>query len=119
MSKLTFINFSFHMAGFTTDDIGKVIQMKVGWRIRAWYWIKRYLLRHKIDPPGLFVITEVKNCTWVEIEPAYFCYQCKRVVPWSFGCADELPHVCDDCYVRQCPICKAKPGQACDGGFHG
>lgn len=109
----------FKSVGFSPNEIGSVIQMKVKWRTRIWYQIQRHLLRRKVDPPGLFVITNVKH-TWAEIEPAYLCYSCKRIVPWSFGCADDLPHVCDDCWGEaHCPICKAEPGQACDGGLHG
>lgn len=116
MGKVIFTTFS---GGFSSKDEGKAIQMKVGWWERPWYLIQRYLLRRKVDPPGLFIITQVKNATWVEIEPAYMCYDCGRTVPWSFGCADDLPHVCDDCYVRAvCPICKAEPGKKCDAGLH-
>lgn len=32
-------------------------------------------------------------------EPTYQCRGCKRHVPWSFGCDDDMPHHCDDCWA--------------------
>lgn len=29
----------------------------------------------------------------------FVCNRCKRVVGWSFGCADDTPALCDDCAV--------------------
>lgn len=32
----------------------------------------------------------------------YFkCPQCKRWVSWSFGCADDMPELCDDCWTSK------------------
>lgn len=31
------------------------------------------------------------------------CSCCLRVVPWSFGCADDMPTVCDDCWAAHSP----------------
>ena len=116
MSKLTYLSYT----GFCDKDIGKAIQMKIKWRTRFWYLVQRFLLRRKVDPPGLYIVTAVKGCQMAEIEPAFICYSCKRIVPWNFGCADDLPHVCDDCWGEaHCPICKAEPGKSCDAGLHG
>lgn len=29
----------------------------------------------------------------------YRCLWCRRDVPWCFGAADDMPEVCDDCWV--------------------
>lgn len=26
------------------------------------------------------------------------CVGCERLVPWSFGCDDDMPEHCDDCW---------------------
>jgi len=30
----------------------------------------------------------------------YYCWSCMKRVPWDYGCADEMPDVCDDCYCE-------------------
>jgi len=104
---------------FSAQDVDKTIQLNVSWWQRLKYLFLRHILRRDVDPPGLFIITEVK--TWsVTIEPAYICRGCKRTVPWSMGAADHHPELCDDCYAAlDCPTCKARSGSPCDGGLHG
>lgn len=28
------------------------------------------------------------------------CRLCRRRAPWSLGCDDTFPHLCDDCWAR-------------------
>lgn len=46
---------------------------------------------------------------WRPFEPClenlrmFRCSGCKRVVPYDFGCGDDMPHHCDDCWDAACP----------------
>jgi len=31
----------------------------------------------------------------------YRCAGCHRSVPWCFGAADDLPEMCDDCWMQR------------------
>lgn len=35
------------------------------------------------------------DCTKHEM---FWCPRCDRVVSWDFGCADDAPALCDDCW---------------------
>jgi len=88
-------------SGFDPRDIGKTIQMKVSWWARLKYFFNRYIRNQNPDPPGLFVITDVKFSTSAMIEPAYICASCKRIRPWSFGADDRHFELCDDCCAER------------------
>lgn len=36
------------------------------------------------------------DCTKHE---TFFCPRCERVVSWNFGCDDDMPALCDDCWA--------------------
>lgn len=86
---------------FTVDDIGKVLILSTPWWSRLWWWIKARIFRIKCDPPGVYVITDVKNMTSCAIEPGYRCFKCGKYKPWSEGAADDLPFYCDDCWAEE------------------
>jgi len=85
--------------GFVTDHIGKTIQMQISLWSRLWFLFQWHCMGRNPDPPGLFVIVDVKNCRSAVIEPAFVCDTCGRAMPWSSGCADDRPMSCDDCYI--------------------
>lgn len=44
-------------------------------------------------------ISGVPNCGWCEHQ-TFECPMCERTVCYCHGCADEMPAICDDCWVR-------------------
>lgn len=99
-------------AGFVPGDVGKtLLLLTVPWYKRLWHWIKTRIFRIKEDHPGIFIITDVKTSTQIVVEPAYRCVSCKQYVPWDFGCADDLPFHCDDCWQEKndAPIPRSSP----------
>ena len=46
------------------------------------------LAPHQCDPPDHYC------------GGAFVCALCRRLVGWCFGCADELPDACDDCFCE-------------------
>jgi hypothetical protein len=80
--------------------IGSTVQMKGYFWSRLRFLLQRCLGDCKADPPGLFVVVDIRSNGAAVIEPAFVCDTCGRALPWSFGAADERPMSCDDCYVN-------------------
>lgn len=41
--------------------------------------------------------------------PTFTCAWCRRDVPWSEGCSDDMPEVCDECWCAAHGLAPSAP----------
>lgn len=64
--------------------------------IRAWH-----LLKYILGSDEITVYSDVDQFGNKRdvLTPLFMCPKCLKYQQWSFGCDDDQPEVCDDCYV--------------------
>jgi len=90
-------------ATFTQEDVGRYIYFKrYRWYHLAWDWIRTRLFKKETNLQHRYMITGIFRCTEAIVEPTFFCPGCKKIRPYSHGCDDAMPELCDDCWaIRQ------------------
>lgn len=49
--------------------------------------------------PTYVCVSDVPRCGWAFWQ-TFDCPMCERTVCYCNGCADDMPALCDDCWVR-------------------
>ena len=67
------------------------------WGHRIMLWFGKEPTVYKMDIP----LRASDTPAFFSMEAFFLCADCKTYQSWDFGCADDHPEVCDDCWNEQ------------------
>lgn len=86
---------------FEKEDIGKHFSLRHPfWFQRLWWWF--LALFGKDTETDRYVVVSVWPPGSIQVERLFVCPKCCTLKPYSEGCADESPELCDDCWEAKC-----------------